>query len=607
MTSSKALKHILFAIAYTLSIRGASAQCYANAGSKIWNETSQTGVDCLTNWACSVQCKATHSYDKLESHDNIGSCGAGKYSDYLKSEPCTSKLKEETDYILSLYAGCDYNVCAAACDGLTVDADMPYASTIWHGSLLHCFKVLDSNSFSYKDISQNTSLDSTVIKNGTVYVVTETMKSHKALAEEAGVALGCSPQAMVTNPANAYYLNGCYDKISYQYNFNTSSDVKAEDFCYGGWNPDKTVCASYDSPTCVASPTNVCVTVNYFDGETGYYYLDSGDGPKGPSPTIKTYVGQTITFNQRDHTNWYHPIGFAYEPDGAHGSKWGSQTPLPEVEGKGELQYKIGGKVPRCLDHGDTGLDCYEPEFFYPKNDWISAGTYSAELTITDSVINSPHIHGGIIYYFCHIHSKMSGKIEIYTDASLSTLAGSGPELELYEVIVRDDFDKTCGTTGTSKFKAGGVKDCKQQFFGGTHDSEWENCLQAIDCQMHWDMYGKTQSDATDKVKAFMQQMIPHHQNAVNMAKVILKQATQAELKKAGQEMDEDDDAFIHFLHSIINVQNHQIHTMRNYLKEDSGDLKISPENIPTAGAHLSNYSLLLAILTVIMTTTICN
>ena len=401
-----------------------------------------------------------------------------------------------------------------------------------------------------------------------------------------------------------YYLNGCYNMQTYSYDFNTSSAVNADDFCYGGWNADKTVCISYDSPTCVASPTNVCVTVDYFDGETGYYYLDSGEGANGPSPNIKVYVGQTITFNQRDHTNWYHPIGFAYKPDGAHGSKWGSEE-LPEVVRKGELQYKIGGKIPRCVDHGDTGLDCYEPEFFYPKNDWISAGTYSAELTITNSLVDDSH--GGIIYYFCHIHSKMSGKIEIYTDATLSTLAGSGSELELYDVLVRDDFDKTCGTTGTSEFRTGGTKDCKQQFFGGNHDSEWENCLQAIDCQMHWDMYGKTQSDATDKVKVFMQQMIPHHQNAVNMAKVILRQATQTELKNAGQEMDEDDDAFIHFLHSIINVQNHQIHTMRNYLKEDSGDLKISPENIPTAGAYLSSYSLLLAILTVIMTSFICN
>ena len=85
---------------------------------------------------------------------------------------------------------------------------------------------------------------------------------------------------------------------TYSYDFNTSSAVNADDFCYGGWNADKTVCISYDSPTCVASPTNVCVTVDYFDGETGYYYLDSGEGANGPSPNIKVYVGQTITFNQ---------------------------------------------------------------------------------------------------------------------------------------------------------------------------------------------------------------------------------------------------------------------------------------------------------------------
>lgn len=172
------------------------ALLYAKGSAGDWNETSQTGVNCPTARACSVQCKATHSYDKFGSHNNIGSCGAGKYSDYLKSEPCTSKLSDGTDDILSLYAGCDYNVCAAACDGLTVDADMPYASTIWHGSLLHCFNVSDSNSFIYKDITQHTGLDSTVIVNASEFLVTETLKSHKALAEEASVALGCSTQGM---------------------------------------------------------------------------------------------------------------------------------------------------------------------------------------------------------------------------------------------------------------------------------------------------------------------------------------------------------------------------------------------------------------------------
>ena len=34
--------------------------------------------------------------------------------------------------------------------------------------------------------------------------------------------------------------------------------------------------------TCTPSPTNICVTLDFFDGETGYYYLDTGNGPKAP-------------------------------------------------------------------------------------------------------------------------------------------------------------------------------------------------------------------------------------------------------------------------------------------------------------------------------------
>ena len=79
------------------------------------------------------------------------------------------------------------------------------------------------------------------------------------------------------------------------------------------------------------------------------------------SPTLQVKIGETLFFDQRDPSNWFHPLGFAYEPDGAHGSTWGGAE-LPEVEGAGELQYYIDGVVPTCADAGDTGLDCYEPE-----------------------------------------------------------------------------------------------------------------------------------------------------------------------------------------------------------------------------------------------------
>lgn len=54
-------------------------------------------------------------------------------------------------------------------------------------------------------------------------------------------------------------------------------------------------------------------------------------------------------FVQEDRTNYYHPLGFAYHPDGAHVGK-------DEVEDE-YLTYLMAGL--------DVGLDAYEPKFFY--------------------------------------------------------------------------------------------------------------------------------------------------------------------------------------------------------------------------------------------------
>ena len=117
---------------------------------------------------------------------------------------------------------------------------------------------------------------------------------------------------------------------------------------------------------CVSSDTNLCMSLDMFASETGYYNIA---GHTGSSPDIFVTIDKTYTFDQSDHTNWYHPVGFAYQPDGAHGSTWGGAE-LPEVEGAGELLYKIDVKddagaglvATTCPDAGATGLDCYEPE-----------------------------------------------------------------------------------------------------------------------------------------------------------------------------------------------------------------------------------------------------
>ena len=128
---------------------------------------------------------------------------------------------------------------------------------------------------------------------------------------------------------------------------------------------------------CVPSATNHCLTVDPYASETGYYKVD---GKAGVLPDITAKVGETHIFDQTDPSNWYHAIGFAYYPDGAHGETWGGAE-RDEVEAAGELLYKIDTTIgdtetlqPACADQGATGLDCYEPEFFYPRADWQGYG-----------------------------------------------------------------------------------------------------------------------------------------------------------------------------------------------------------------------------------------
>jgi len=66
--------------------------------------------------------------------------------------------------------------------------------------------------------------------------------------------------------------------------------------------------------------------------------------------------------------------------------------------------------------------------------------------------------------------------------------------------------------------------------------------------------------------------MIPHHINAVNMAKLLLKQTPQEELD-AVEDLEE-------ILYNIINTQNFQIHQFRNYLNPDGQLLDAGVTNV---------------------------
>merc|ERR1719238_2398021 len=196
--------------------------------------------------------------------------------------------------------------------------------------------------------------------------------------------------------------------------------------------------------TCTPSETTFCMRLDPYANETGLYTIDEQDGTM---PDLTVNIGTTYTFDQSHASNWYHAVGFAYYPDGAHGETWGGEE-RDEVEGSGELQYKIDGANPTCADAGDTGLDCYEPEFFAPRSEWMTK-TYTAELTITQEMADRSH--GGVLYYFCHIHSKMSGRIIIKNaDGSDFTPSANPEEFPLYPRYEPSFFDVNCGTAGST-------------------------------------------------------------------------------------------------------------------------------------------------------------
>lgn len=300
---------------------------------------------------------------------------------------------------------------------------------------------------------------------------------------------------------------------------------------------------------CTSSETHLCMKINTFIGESGYYEFA---GYTGPSPDITVKIGQTYVFDQGDPSNWYHAVGFAYYPDGAHGATWGGEE-RDEVEGAGELLYKIDGAATTCPDAGDTGLDCYEPEFFYPRGDWMGKH-YTAELTITQEMADKSH--GGVLYYFCHIHSKMSGKLIIQNADGTAYVPKHPEQLPLYQPYQPGPVDRTCGTYEVDSYAGTGSHVCDERFLCGSIDTTYEKCFQAIDCKMRADMLSQTSADHANKVAVFMQQMIAHHLNAVNMAKVLMKQVS------SYREVEDLPD----ILWGIINVQTYQIHQFRNYL-----------------------------------------
>ena len=153
----------------------------------------------------------------------------------------------------------------------------------------------------------------------------------------------------------------------------------------------------------------------------GYYTFDECTGT---NPTIGMEVGVTYKFLQYDRSNYMHPLGFAYLPDGAHDdvdeleptidppSATAKQAPCSASAGCPAPMYFQNGEylgsysnnaalVNVTSGEDNFGLDDYEPKFFHPANTWAEYGEFMVALKFDDESFSQD------IFYFCHVGLMM--------------------------------------------------------------------------------------------------------------------------------------------------------------------------------------------------------
>ena len=167
---------------------------------------------------------------------------------------------------------------------------------------------------------------------------------------------------------------------------------------------------------CTSDSNTFTAKVNLFAGELGYYEFE--ECPGLINPTIGLEMGETYTFLQHDRSNYYHPLGFAYFPDGAHdgveelepGIGMGTDTACASAASCPAPMYFLNGNylgsysnIPEVANvtvtagEEDFGLDAFEPLFFHPMPEWVGYGTFEIKLNFDDQSYDKD------IFYFCHV------------------------------------------------------------------------------------------------------------------------------------------------------------------------------------------------------------
>jgi len=347
--------------------------------------------------------------------------------------------------------------------------------------------------------------------------------------------------------------------------------------------------------------------VDLHAGELGYYQFEEcGDKT---NPTLGMEVGKTYEFVQTDRSNYYHPLGLAYYPDGAHAeadelepgivppgssstcdADMSCPAPMYFIDGKYQGTYSnIAELQDPTTGEDNFGLDEYEPLFFHPLPEWVEYGTFSIFLKFDEDTDYTKDI-----FYFCHIHQYMTGRIKLLKNGEPIQKDTHLPDLG-YNYDQPAEHDLTCGTYGLHEFQLP-HEECPEQFVcdvdpDNEEMSQFAGCIDSMNCAMMSGMTTGVVEGTQSEAALFLHQMIPHHQNAVNMAKALMK----TEKVNCDDLTGEEDACALEvILREIINGQNHQIQVMRGLL--DSMDYP--QENDCTVAVGVKNAAVSVTVFT---------
>merc|ERR1719171_2423418 len=208
-------------------------------------------------------------------------------------------------------------------------------------------------------------------------------------------------------------------------------------------------------------------SMDLFTSSTGYYKVEGYDGVQ---PTLTIDLNKEYWLDQSHITNWMHPIGLAYQPDGAHdvlypGTGGEGAPEVADGAGTAGYEYVYEIKYPGTTAFVAKTLDDYEPLFFYPLKEWAKY-EFRIKFKVTDASFAKN------IVYFCHIHNKMSGKILINGGTGTKEVSN------LYNPHVQSStFDAGCGTYGASPYQDACAG---QRFLCGDTSTNFAKCLIAV-------------------------------------------------------------------------------------------------------------------------------